>query len=371
MNYFPTYLAIGNAFCNRKSEIKKLLYNIDNNIPSLIISPRRYGKTSLVINTLTQLKHPYSTVDFYKALSKEDIETFVLNGVGKLLGQLETAPKKLLKLANEFFSNMQIKVVLQDVGITLDFDKRTKKAASVLIILEALEKLQKLAVQKKKKVILFLDEFQAVGEVTKDYSIEAVIREAIQKSTNVAYVFSGSNRHLMEQMFYDKKRPFYKLCDLITIDRISVENYKDYIKKAALRTWNKNLDSKLVDAIFAITERHAYYVNKLCSLLWQNDFPKNVNIIYDIWRKFVLENKSFIEREMELLSINQRKILILLANREAVREPYGKDFAISLGLSLSSIAVALSDLIAKDYVYMTQEKEYRILDPLIKSVLSD
>jgi hypothetical protein len=127
----------------------------------------------------------------------------------------------------------------------------------------------------------------------------------------------------------------------------------------------------LVDAIFAITERHAYYVNKLCSLLWQNDFPKNVNIIYDIWRKFVLENKSFIEREMELLSINQRKILILLANREAVREPYGKDFAISLGLSLSSIAVALSDLIAKDYVYMTQEKEYRILDPLIKSVLSD
>lgn len=369
MNYFPTYLAIGGAFCNRKPELKKLFYNIENATPSLIISPRRYGKTSLVFNALAKLKLPFSCVDFYKALSKDDIEIFILNGIGKLLGQLETTPTKLRHIANEFFSNMQIKIVVLNTGITLDFSNRTKKITPVSVILEALEKLQNLAAKKNKKVILFLDEFQVVGEVTEDYSLEAVIREAAQKSPNVAYIFSGSNRHLMEEMFYDKKRPFYKLCDLITIDRISAEEYEEYIQKAASERWNKKLSQDLMDAIFFLTERHAYYVNRLCSLLWQNDFPSKEDIDA-VWKKLVLEGRSIIEREVELLNLNQRRVLLRLATQGEIKEPYGKDFTIGLNLSVSSTARALSGLIKKDYVYISKDGIYRVLDPLVRSVLS-
>lgn len=370
VNYFPTYLALDEAFCNRKKELQRLSYNVENTNPSLVISPRRYGKTSLITNTLMHLKVPYICVDFYKALTKDDIENFILNGIGRLLGQLETAPKKLMHLANDFFSNMQVRVLLSNTNIALDFSKRTKRSANVSMILEALEKLQTLASQKKKKVVLFLDEFQVVGEVTEDCSIEAVIREAAQKSRNVAYIFSGSNRHLMEQMFYDKKRPFYKLCDLITLNRISSEDYQEYIQKAAIYRWGKKVDQKVIDIIFSLTERHAYYVNKLCSLLWQNDPPSEAEL-HETWEKFVLENKSLTERELELLSINQRKILIMLANQEVVQGPYSKDIMVRLDLSLSSISRALSGLVVKDYVYISDDGAYRILDPLIRSVLSN
>ncbi len=98
--FFPTYLALGEAFCNRKKERNRLSYNIEKSTPTLIISPRRYGKTSLVINTLVELNRPYVHIDLYKALSKEDIELYILNGIGKLLGQIETAPKKLLTLGS-------------------------------------------------------------------------------------------------------------------------------------------------------------------------------------------------------------------------------------------------------------------------------
>jgi uncharacterized protein len=345
------------------------LYNIENTNPSLIISPRRYGKTSLVLKALAQLNIAHVHVDFYKALSKEDIEIFILNGIGKLLGQLETVPKKLMSLANEFFSNMKIQVVLKEVGIALDFSKRSETITASLI-LEALERLQALAHQKNKEVVVFFDEFQAIGDVTKDYYIEAVIREAAQKSTNVAYIFSGSNRHLMEQMFYDKKRPFYKLCDLIVIDRISYEDYEAYIQHAALQHWKNKLDNDVIEAILSITERHAYYVNKLCSLLWQGDSFGKENVA-KAWEKLVLENKSLIERELELLSINQRRILILLSNHKEVKEPYSKDFVTHLNLPISSIARSLSGLIAKDYVYISKECYYKILDPLIKSILEN
>lgn len=369
MNYFPTYLALGDAFCNRKQELQKLSYNITNAAPSLIISPRRYGKTSLVVNTLARLKLPYSQVDFYKALTKEDIEIFILNGIGKLLGQLETAPKKLMQLANEFFSNLQIRVVLQHAGVALDFSARKQKQATVSVILEALEKLQFLAAKKNKKVVLFLDEFQVIGEVAFDCSIEAVIREAAQKSTNVAYIFSGSNRHLMEQMFYDKKRPFYKLCDLISIDRISAEDYVEYIQNAAAARWNKKLDQDVLDSILTITERHAYYVNKLCASLWLYDNAPEKDDVCKAWKMLVLENQSVIEREIELLNLNQRRILISLATESGVKEPFGKNFAANLNLPLSSLARSISNLIAKDYVYVDVDGTYKVLDPLVRDVL--
>ncbi|MFM8454383.1 MAG: hypothetical protein ACKOAD_05420 [Gammaproteobacteria bacterium] len=74
MNYFPTYLAMGQSFCNRKLEINRLMQNIKSVNPSLIISPRRYGKTSLALKVFEELGWPYVQMDFYKTLSEKDIE---------------------------------------------------------------------------------------------------------------------------------------------------------------------------------------------------------------------------------------------------------------------------------------------------------
>ena len=126
MNYFPTYLALGQAFCNRKQELKLLVNNITQNTPTLIMSPRRYGKTSLALNALEKLKLPYSHVDLYKELSEEGIEQAILNGVRRLIGKLEKGLRKLLKLASDFFADMQIRVILDKANINLDFSRYKK-----------------------------------------------------------------------------------------------------------------------------------------------------------------------------------------------------------------------------------------------------
>src|SRR5580658_1323635 len=111
MNYFPTYLALGEAFCNRKEELKRISFDLKGNTPILLISPRRYGKTSLALKSFEQIKWPYAHIDLYKALSEEEIERFILQGIGELLGKIESAPKKLLHLAGDFFASLQVKVV--------------------------------------------------------------------------------------------------------------------------------------------------------------------------------------------------------------------------------------------------------------------
>jgi len=367
MNYFPTYLALDEAFCNRKDELKRINHDLKGNTPILLISPRRYGKTSLALNCFEQIKWPYAHIDLYKALSEEDIERFILQGIGQLLGKLESTPKKLMQLAGDFFASLQIKVVLEKTGIQLEFNQN--KAAATDAILKSLEKLHELAKNKGKHVILFLDEFQVVGEVTAHHAIEAVMREAAQKSTHVAYVFSGSNRHLMEQMFYDRKRPFYKLCDQIKLDRIKSEEYEKYIQKAAQETWGKNLDPKVLTSIFSLSELHPFYLNKLCSLLWMMDNPPTEQTSLEAWQQLTLENKSSVERELDLLSINQRKLLIFLAANKNIDELFSKNVAQKINITSSSVQRAIYPLIEKDYVFIDNKNHYRILDPLIRSVL--
>lgn len=368
MNFFPTYLALGNAFCNRQEELKRIIYDLKGNAPILLISPRRYGKTSLALKSFEEIKWPYTHIDLYKALSEEDIERYILNGIGQLLGKLESVPKKLLNLASEFFSSIQVKVVLEKAGMKLEFNQNRSSPTDV--ILTALEKLHELAKKKDKHVILFLDEFQVVGEVTSDHAIEAAIREAVQKSTHVAYVFSGSNRHLMEQMFYDRKRPFYKLCDQIKLDRIHADEYQKYIQLAAQKTWDKILTQDSLDKILELTECHSYYVNKLCSLLWQANTPPAEEDAIIMWQKFVSENKSSVQRELDLLSVNQRKLLIFFANHENSNELFSKKITQTINLTSSSVQRAIEPLIEKDYVYIDDKKSYKILDLLIKSVLA-
>jgi AAA+ ATPase superfamily predicted ATPase len=90
VNLFPTYLALGDAFCNRKIELKRLMANIQGTNPTLLMLPRRYGKTSLAIKAFEQLGFPYAHMDLYKALAEEEIERVILNEIGQLLAQLET-----------------------------------------------------------------------------------------------------------------------------------------------------------------------------------------------------------------------------------------------------------------------------------------
>ncbi len=368
MNYFPTYLASGNAFCNRKDELKRIIYDLKGGTPILLMSPRRYGKTSLALKAFGEIKWPYSHVDLYKALSEEDIVRFILNGIGQLLGKLESTPKKLMNIAGEFFSNLSVKVVFEKMGVKLEFDSKKKHYTD--IILKSLENLNSLSSKKNKKIILFLDEFQVLGEVIKNNSIEAIIREAAQKSTHVRYVFSGSNRHLMEQMFEDRSRPFYKLCDHIKLQRIKEIEYEKYIQKAATLKWKNKLSNDSLRVIFETTEYHSYYINKLCSLLWQQSKIPSRETILITWKKFALENKSPVERELSLLSINQRKILIVLSKEEGVCELFGKKMIQNLNLNSSSIQRAIEPLIEKDYVFMDENKNYKVLDPLIKSILN-
>jgi len=367
MDYFPLTIALGKAFCNRKSETKHLKVNIQKSRPTLIVSPRRYGKTSLALNTIRQLKLNYVHFDFLSVTDEDDIESIILQGVGKLILQLEKGVKKALRVATDFFSGLDIKLAIDRLGLTVEISQKKRKP--VYNILSVLERIEKLSTTYNKKIVLFFDEFQRVNQVSEGASIEAVMRQVAQISKNLTFIFSGSNRHLLYRMFGDRNKPFYKLCDRITLERISSEEYYKHIQKAALDKWSQELNEFIINRIFELTEYHPYYINVLCSRLWEEVLPTLSVVDYE-WYGYIEEERSQVAIEMDLLSNSQRKLLIILARHDGTDTPRSGTFQNLARMSGSTITQALKFLERKDYVYKNQDGYYKVLDPMIKVVLS-
>lgn len=367
LDYFPLSVAIGDAFCNRVDEIKQLQHYVLHKRPVLLMSPRRYGKTSLALRAITQTQLPYAQIDLFSAVDEMDIERVILRGVGKVISQMESLPQKAFSLASELFEGTHVRVALTTLGVEIDAHKEREKSS--YRVLDVLERLEKLAKKTHQQIILFFDEFQTIREITPDHAMEAVLRQVAQLTQSISFVFSGSSRHLLHELFEDRTRPFYKLCERVSLDRISENAYEKHIQLAAKIHWGHGLNENELASIFSYSERHPYYLNLLCSRLLLADKP-SVSNIKKAWSLYALEQRSHVACELDLLSKNQKKLLIMLARSNGTLAPFGKDFVHTTNMSKATIEQSLSFLEKKDYVFRNADGRFTILDPLIKTVLS-
>lgn len=367
INKFPLSVAMGKAFCNRVQELKTLQTWLLQKRPILMMSPRRYGKTSLALNAIKKTGLPYAHIDLFSVVDEHDIERVILSGVASLISQISTTAQKALNLANKMFNGTQIRVALTKIGIEVEVMRHEKKPA--YRILEVLEKLDQMAKHAGKPIILFFDEFQTVSEVVSDYSIEAVLRQMAQLNPSISFVFSGSNRHLLRQMFEDRNRPFYKLCEKITLERIDESAYIKHIERVSKERWGEPISTDTIKAICFYSERHPYYVNVICSrmLLGKKPTPE---VIRELWLQYVMEERSNVAAEVDLLSTNQKKLLTILARENGHQALSGKEFIRKSNMSKATIVQVHEYLERKDYVYKDKSDVIHVLDPLIKAALS-
>lgn len=260
-NTFPQKLALGKNFCNRTKEQEYLKNQIASVRPTLIISPRRYGKTSLGVQVLEKLQIPYSHLDLFPLASIEDVERLILGGIGDIIGICENTPEKALKAINAFFGALSASFTMIHTKIEVTLVKENSRPQTLL---NALKSLDAILQKKNKNAVLFLDEFQRLAQIPSSEQVEGAIRHVAQQSKNLIFIFSGSNRHLLEKMFSDSHRPLYKLCDRLTLERIDANEYIPFIQKQAQKKWKMKLETTTIEAIFACTDCHPYYINALC-----------------------------------------------------------------------------------------------------------
>ena len=208
----------------------------------------------------------------------------------------------------------------------------------------------------------------SLSQLKNFHSIEASIRHAVERSKNVTYVFSGSHRRLLEQMFGDSGRPLYRLCQLIHIERMEKEVYIDRLQHLSKIKWKKKIADDVLERIFFHTELHPFYMNVLCQLLWDKNHIISAEEVDQVWHTYVKTQRQMISHDVMSLSANQRKILTALA-KMSVKEIQSINFIGPLKISASSAQLSVESLLKKDLIYRREEGFYCVLDPAMKYYL--
>lgn len=361
--YFPSGIASGVAFINRFEERNQLEKSIRAKQHTLLIAPRRYGKTSLLIEVASELQYPFCTMDLLSIHDEDSVKEIFLDKVGRLVMELlppvEQAKKKLFSI----FKNMNPEVTLSAIGqkLSLKLPKEPDNIANLFL------KLDEVAVAFEKKAIVFIDEIQQIGFLDNGRSIEALVRHAVERSKNITYCFSGSSRHLLKKMFGDSGRPLYRLCHMMEIGRIAEGHYRPHLKKLSKYRWGEEISDAGFEKIIQVTDIHPYYVNVLCQNLWLEEQLPDSEKIEAVWGHYVRGNRGIIVDDILDLTLNQKKMLSALA-LSPIREIYSSETMVQLKLTPASVKRVVESLLDKDLIYI-KNKEYCVLDPAIRYYL--
>jgi len=307
--------AAGEAFCDREDERKELLRDIRNGVNVIIFSPRRYGKTSLIKEVLKKLDKKQTVavyVDLYPAVTKQKfLDQYAMAISRALTGKLEAR----LKTLRELFPRLLPKLVIKGEAGTpeFEFDYDASKRPS-LYLDEMLQAVKKYADRHGRDAVVVFDEIQEILQYEDD-EIEKAMRAAFQSHRNVSYIFLGSKRHLMEKMFNDPNRPFYKSGKHLPLKRIPENELRPFILKK-FREGKFKIAAPEADQIIALTECHPYYAQFLCHVLWDNCTDKQEITAADILQAV----NGVIDRERSLfltiwdgLTRQQKALLLALA----------------------------------------------------------
>jgi hypothetical protein len=370
-NYFPWGLAEEQAFLGRQAEMGRLQENIFQGRHTLLLAPRRYGKSSLANYVIRRMDLPFVSMDLFLAINPKTVLNRFIEGLNDLLAQLSTAPEQWLMLLKNFFNNSEQHWTFGFKGCQLEL-RPEKETDLAKIILEGLEAIEQILVKKNQHALFFIDEFQEINKLEAGREIEGAIRHYAQKPGHISFIFSGSSRHLLEELFGDRERPLYELCDWINHPRLDASLYQQYLSKVTQETWNEPLDTNFFDEIIKFTECHPKYVYTLCAQIWSYRKAYGLSVdsarVKKIWLDYVVDRSKKVRAELAHLSAGQLKLLIWIAQGHNTLMT-SKETQKKLELTGPTLFHAFKILEEEDYVERLPDQSFRIIDPLIKSTL--
>lgn len=372
---FPLGIATGPAFCNRDDERDTLKRNIRAGRHTWIWARRRVGKTSLVEQVILELAQSRPAIhaarlDCNIVHDADSLDQALRKSVSRLAVQMAPGGRSRVQgLLEKAFGRFRPEFHIGSSMFQMRLNPVDTPAANIAEVLLALDQH---AAQLDRRAIVVLDEFQQVSRLThgrKDTTLEGAIRHAVERASRITYIFSGSERSLLADMFENADRPLYHHSRKMSLGRISAEHYREFLNDAARARWQKTLKDAVVDCILKRTQRQPFYVNSLCSRLWDDRKPPSIDTTEAAWAEVVDEATPVVAERVRSLSATQRALLIGIANAGRVEQPTSQSFLAEIRLSASTGSNAKDVLEAQDFIRPDLRGGWFVVDPVMYSYL--
>ena len=353
----------GKAFTDREIETARLKANFEGGINTFIISPRRWGKTSLVkkvIREAAKSSPVYVFVDVFKAKTPAEFCEILGNAV---LRQTSSALEEFIENAKRFLGRVHVGVDLTPDGVNpvkLRFGLENERET----IEEILHLPERIAEKKKVRLVICIDEFQQIAAFEDSITFQKQLRTVWQHQQSVSYCLFGSKKHMMEGLFNDESKPFYQFGDVIYLKKIPLSYWMDYISSRFVRG-GKTISDQQIERICKAVDFHSSYVQQLCwyVYLYSGNRVSDTDIDNGL-EELIDQNTALFESKTENLTPVQMRFLKAVA--EGVSDGFSTAAVISrykLGSSASSVSTRRT-LIEKGLIY-TDGTKHRLADPVM------
>ena len=353
----------GPFFADRQNELKELKLEMANLNHVFLVSPRRFGKTCLLLNLVETLKHDAMACTYIDLNAFPDIRSFAGALAGLATGALETNTDKLLKIFSGF-QKLRPKVTVEPDGtINAGLELAVGEKDSLPALLEGMDHAERLAIKKKKKLVVIIDEFSDL-EKYNGQSIEKALRSEIQKQTHIGYIFSGSEESVMLSMIRDRKRAFYKLGRIMELGPIKRNAYTDFIL-GWLNKGGFTINDDDLQRVFEIGKDVPYNIQRLCNVMWNNaGDTKAIQPALIDELPVIIARQDSPHYEMLWRSASQlQKMLLIALSKDQAAKPFSKDFQLKHGLGpSSSIKASLDSLLKKGILSKSLQGSYYFTD---------
>ena len=356
--------AEGLLFINRVNERKRLAANVTSHINTILISPRRWGKTSLVHQVAEDLKAKNIKFCFVDAFNIRSEELFYYEMAKQLIKCTSTKVEEWMLTAKQFLSRITPRFTISmDKEADFHFDmnlKELKKSAGDILNLA-----ERIAKAKNIRIVVCIDEFQNIEFFDDPLAFQKQLRSAWQHHKYVTYVLYGSKRSMLMQLFEKQSMPFYRFGDVMYIEKIAKDHWIAFLIARFQKT-KKKISKELAARIADTVQCHPYYVQQLAHITWHNTHKEVTEAIYDKSVNDLLSgNLITFQKDFDSLS-NVQVNLVHAVSKGNISNLTRAEVVNEFNLGSSANVIRMINALEKKEIVEKINKQIIFLDPVFE-----
>lgn len=251
----------GDNFTDRVKETKRLKMDLENGINVIMVSPRRIGKSSIVRKVMKEITNPKIKMVFMDIYDCRSEYEFYNRFASELLKQTATKTEQVIENIKKFLVRLTPKIAfspepMSEFSLSLGITPQNYEPEEILKLPEMIGQAQGV------HIVVCIDEFQQIGEMTDTLTIQKRLRGIWQHQRNVSYCLFGSKKHLMTKLFQNRKMPFFQFGEMMYLDKIPTADWVPFIC-SRFESQGKQISEELAKKICETVECSSSYVQQL------------------------------------------------------------------------------------------------------------
>lgn len=359
-------LATKENFIDRNEDRAMLKQLLTSHINVMLISPRRWGKSSLVKRSMEELASERKDIKvcFIDAFSISSEAEFYRTFASKVIECASSKFEKWAEDAKNLLNGVIPQLVIKDqvtdfMAFDIKFKPEEKDKLSILQLPETLAK------QKGIRIIVCIDEFQQLSNLAEYKDMEGKMRSVWQQQEQTTYCMYGSKRHMMMDIFNNSNNPFYRFGQVVFLDKITKDNWMPFIIEGFRKT-NKHISEDYASKICNIVECHSWYLQQLSFFIW-NQTEKDVTaeeFSYGV-KQLININTPMFQSDINKLTPAQLELLRAIAAGETKFSSAEVNSKYNLG-NPNTLAKNKRSLQEQDIIEKTKDNTFHFVDPIFK-----